>query len=68
MKKAILALVVAIASAAGVQAQLADGKYILDFNKSSIVWSAKKVTGSGHTGTVRVSSGVIYVKGNAGIT
>ena len=68
MKKAILALFVAIASVAAVQAQLADGKYILDFNKSSIVWSAKKVTGSGHTGTVRVSSGVIYVKGNAGIT
>ena len=68
MKKAILALLVVIASVAGVQAQLADGKYILDFNKSSIVWSAKKVTGSGHTGTVRVSSGVIYVKGNAGIT
>ena len=68
MKKAILALFMAIASVAAVQAQLADGKYILDFNKSSIVWSAKKVTGSGHTGTVRVSSGVIYVKGNAGIT
>jgi len=68
MKKAILALFVAIASVAAVQAQLADGKYILDFNKSSIVWSAKKVTGSGHTGTVRVSSGVINVKGNAGIT
>jgi polyisoprenoid-binding protein YceI len=68
MKKAILALFVAIVSALGVQAQLADGKYILDFNKSSIVWNAKKVTGSGHTGTVRVSSGVIYVKGNAGIT
>ena len=68
MKKVILALFVAIASLAGVQAQLADGKYILDFNKSSIVWSAKKVTGSGHTGTVRVSSGVINVKGNAGIT
>ena len=33
MKKAILALFVAIASIAGVQAQLADGKYILDFNK-----------------------------------
>ena len=68
MKKAILALFMAIASVAAVQAQLADGKYILDFNKSSIIWSAKKVTGSGHTGTVRVSSGVIYVKGNAGIT
>jgi polyisoprenoid-binding protein YceI len=68
MKKAILALFVAIVSTLGVQAQLADGKYILDFNKSSIVWSAKKVTGSGHTGTVRVSSGVINVKGSAGIT
>jgi polyisoprenoid-binding protein YceI len=68
MKKAILALFVVIASVVAVQAQLADGKYILDFNKSSIVWNAKKITGSGHSGTVRVSSGVIYVKGNAGIT
>lgn len=68
MKKSILAIIVALASITGVQAQLADGKYILDFNKSSIVWNAKKVTGSGHSGTVRVSSGVVNVKGNAGIT
>lgn len=68
MKKSILAIIVALASISGVQAQLADGKYILDFNKSSIVWNAKKVTGSGHSGTVRVSSGVVNVKGNAGIT
>ena len=65
MKKTILSIVAAVAVALSAQAQITDGKYILDFNKSTINWKASKVTGSGHEGTVRVSSGVMNVAGKS---
>ena len=65
MKKSILSIVAAIAVAFSAQAQITDGKYILDFNKSTINWKATKVTGAGHEGTIRVSSGVMNVAGKS---
>ena len=65
MKKTILSIVAAIAVAFSAQAQITDGKYILDFNKSTINWKATKVTGAGHEGTIRVSSGVMNVAGKS---
>lgn len=65
MKKTILSLLAVAALAFSAQAQITDGKYILDFNKSSIIWKATKVTGAGHEGTVRVSSGVVNVAGKS---
>lgn len=42
-------------------AQVADGTYNVDYKGSTIGWKAQKVTGSGHSGTVRVSSGQLVV-------
>jgi polyisoprenoid-binding protein YceI len=60
MKK-ILTLAAAVLISAASFAQLADGKYLIDFKNSSITWHGEKVTGSGHDGNVRVSSGYVQV-------
>jgi polyisoprenoid-binding protein YceI len=65
MKKTVLSILAAVAIAFTAQAQITDGKYILDFNKSTINWKATKVTGGGHEGTIRVSSGVVNVAGKS---
>jgi polyisoprenoid-binding protein YceI len=65
MKKIILTLAVAVFAAASAFAQLTDGKFNIDYKASTINWHGEKVTGSGHDGTIRVSSGQVTVaKGN----
>jgi polyisoprenoid-binding protein YceI len=65
MKKIILTLAVAVFAASSAFAQLTDGKFNIDYKTSTINWHAEKVTGSGHDGTIRVSSGQVTVaKGN----
>jgi polyisoprenoid-binding protein YceI len=65
MKKIILTLAVAVFAASSAFAQLTDGKFNIDYKASTINWHAEKVTGSGHDGTIRVSSGQVTVaKGN----
>lgn len=61
MKKMILSIAVALLSVTGAMAQLKDGKFNIDYKASTINWSAQKVTGSGHQGTIRVSSGQVVV-------
>lgn len=63
MKKVIFTLAAAL-FAAGSFAQIADGKYNVDFKTSTVNWHGEKVTGSGHKGTVKVSSGQLELKGN----
>ena len=65
MKKIILSLAVAVFAASSAFAQLTDGKFNIDYKASTINWHGEKVTGSGHDGTIRVSSGQVTVaKGN----
>jgi polyisoprenoid-binding protein YceI len=65
MKKIILTLAVAVFAASSAFAQLTDGKFNIDYKASTISWHGEKVTGSGHDGTIRVSSGQVTVaKGN----
>jgi polyisoprenoid-binding protein YceI len=65
MKKIILTLAVAVFAASSAFAQLTDGKFNIDYKASTINWHGEKVTGSGHDGTIRVSSGQVTVaKGN----
>lgn len=64
IKKLIIAsLVLIIGKTAYTQAK--DGKYIVDYKSSTIAWKGEKVTGSGHNGNIRVSSGVVNVAGNS---
>jgi polyisoprenoid-binding protein YceI len=65
MKMKFFAALAAVMMTVSASSQLKDGKYIVDYKGSSITWSAQKVTGSGHTGTVRVSSGNVVVTKNA---
>lgn len=65
MKMKFFAAVAAMMMTVSASSQLKDGKYIVDFKASSITWAAQKVTGSGHQGTVRVSSGNVVVTKNA---
>ena len=65
MKKIILTLAVAVFAASSAFGQLTDGKFNIDYKASTINWHGEKVTGSGHDGTIRVSSGQVTVaKGN----
>lgn len=64
MKIKFFAAVAAIMISASAIAQLKDGKYIVDYKTSTITWAASKVTGNGHSGTVRVSSGNVVVAKN----
>jgi polyisoprenoid-binding protein YceI len=65
MKKIILTLAVAVFAASSAFTQLTDGKFNIDYKVSTINWHGEKVTGSGHDGTIRVSSGQVTVaKGN----
>lgn len=65
MKKIILSLAVAVFAASSAFSQLTDGKFNIDYKASTINWHGEKVTGSGHDGTIRVSSGQVTVaKGN----
>jgi polyisoprenoid-binding protein YceI len=61
--KTITTFIAILAISLGSFAQVKDGKYLIDFKNSSIIWKGKKVTGQGHQGTVRVSSGVVEAKG-----
>jgi polyisoprenoid-binding protein YceI len=60
MKKVIFTLA-AFAMSYASFAQLADGTYNVDYKSSTINWHAEKATGSGHDGTIRVSSGQVVV-------
>jgi polyisoprenoid-binding protein YceI len=60
MKKVIFTLA-AFAMGFASFAQLADGTYNVDYKSSTINWHAEKATGSGHDGTIRVSSGQVVV-------
>jgi len=61
MKKQLLMLTAAIGLAVSSFGQIANGNYLVDYNKSTIKWKATKVTGSGHEGNVKVSSGIIRI-------
>lgn len=63
MKKVILSLAVIALSTTATLAQLKDGVFNVDYKASSIQWHGEKATGSGHDGTIRVSSGQVTVKG-----
>lgn len=63
MKKVILSLAVLALTSVSSVAQLKDGVFNIDYKTSSIQWHGEKVTGSGHDGTIRVSSGQVTVKG-----
>ena len=65
MKKAIFATALFVALGMTSFAQLKDGRYTIDYKASKIEWTGQKVTGEGHSGTVRISSGLVEVKGNA---
>ena len=61
MKKMIFTLAAIAISASAAFAQVADGTYNVDYKTSTINWAGQKVTGSGHNGTIRVSSGQVVV-------
>lgn len=61
MKKMIFTLAAIAISASAALAQVADGTYNVDYKTSTINWAGQKVTGSGHNGTIRVSSGQVVV-------
>jgi polyisoprenoid-binding protein YceI len=63
MKKFLFTAAMAVITFAS-SAQMADGKFNVDFKTSTVNWKGQKVTGSGHNGTVRVSSGQLEFKGN----
>lgn len=59
-KMKFLILTALLGSAFTLQAQV----YTIDADKSVIKWDARKVTGSGHYGTVDVKSGTLELKDN----
>lgn len=61
MKKSIFALVAIAFASSTAFAQLTDGKFNVDYKASTISWHGEKATGSGHDGTIRVSSGQVVV-------
>lgn len=61
MKKMMLTIAAIAFAMTASLAQVADGTYNVDYKGSTIGWKAQKVTGSGHSGTVRVSSGQLVV-------
>lgn len=63
MKKFLFTAAMAVITFAS-SAQLADGKFNVDFKSSTVNWQGQNVTGKGHNGTVRVSSGQLEFKGN----
>lgn len=61
MKKSILTLAILAFASATAFSQLTDGKFNVDYKASTIKWHGQKATGSGHDGTIRVSSGQVVV-------
>lgn len=61
MKKLLFIALLAIGFTA--QAQVKDGKYILDFKTSTVSWHGDGVAGHSHEGTVKVSSGNVVFQG-----
>ena len=42
-----------------------DGTHVVDTDNSTVTWTASKVTGSSHTGTVGIKSGSFEMKGGS---
>jgi polyisoprenoid-binding protein YceI len=62
MKKIMMIALTALATTGF--AQMKDGKYIIDFKSSSVNWRGENLTGGGHDGSVKVSSGNVVVMKN----
>lgn len=65
MKKTIFTLAFAAIASIASTAQLTDGKFNIDYKASTITWHGEKAAGSGHNGTIRVSSGQVVVEKGA---